>query len=47
MAAGALVFVWIWIPETKGKTLEELEAILLRERGSRAAPASAIPEVNS
>ena len=47
MAAGALVFVWMWIPETKGKTLEELEAILLRERGSRAAPASAIPEVNS
>lgn len=47
MAAGALVFVLIWIPETKGKTLEELEATLLREEKPRPAPASAIPGANS
>jgi MFS family permease len=38
MAAAALVFVLLFIPETKGKTLEELEAILLRnEKPSTAA----------
>jgi MFS family permease len=31
MAAAALVFVLIWIPETKGKTLEELEGLLVRK----------------
>jgi MFS family permease len=30
MAVAALVFVLIWIPETKGKSLEELEGILVR-----------------
>jgi MFS family permease len=47
MAAGALVFVLIWIPETKGKTLEELEAILLSKEKPRIAPACAVAEVNS
>jgi hypothetical protein len=46
MAAAALVFILIWIPETKGKTLEELEVTLLREETPRAAFASAIPEAN-
>ena len=46
MAAAALIFVLIWIPETKGKTLEELEATLLREEKPFTAPASAIPEAN-
>ena len=31
MAAAALVFVLLFIPETKGKTLEELEGILMRK----------------
>ena len=42
MAVTALVFVLIWIPETKGKTLEELEATLLREENSLAGPAGAL-----
>ena len=46
MAAAALVFVLIWIPETKGKTLEELEATLLREAKPRPASATALPEAN-
>jgi MFS family permease len=38
MAAVALIFVLLFIPETKGKTLEELEAILMRkEKPSPAA----------
>ena len=31
MAAAALVFVLLFIPETKGKTLEELEGMLMRD----------------
>jgi len=31
MAVAALGFVLIWIPETKGKTLEELERVLVRK----------------
>jgi MFS family permease len=41
MAAAALVFVLLFIPETKGKTLEELEGILMRnEKHTGAAGAS-------
>jgi MFS family permease len=44
MAAAALIFVLILIPETKGKSLEELEAVLMRS--DCAAPASlAQPEL--
>jgi MFS transporter, SP family, arabinose:H+ symporter len=31
-AALGLVFVWLVVPETKGRTLEELEALLVRNR---------------
>ena len=31
MAAAALIFILMFIPETKGKTLEELEGILMRK----------------
>jgi MFS family permease len=37
MAVAALIFVLIWIPETKGKTLEELESLLLRKAELRPA----------
>jgi len=41
MAAAALVFVLLFIPETKGKTLEELERILMRgEKQTGAARGS-------
>jgi MFS family permease len=41
MAAAALIFVLLFIPETKGKTLEELERILMRKEppvGATRAP---------
>jgi MFS family permease len=38
MAAAAVVFVLLFIPETKGKALEELETLLLR--GKQPAPQS-------
>jgi MFS family permease len=37
MAAAALLFVLLFIPETKGKSLEELEAILMRKEKPSAA----------
>ena len=37
MAAAALVFVLLFIPETKGKTLEELEGILMRKEARGVA----------
>jgi len=42
LAAAAVAFVLIFIPETKGKTLEELEGILMR--GENVADAVAIPQ---
>ncbi|HVM46937.1 MAG TPA: sugar porter family MFS transporter [Candidatus Acidoferrum sp.] len=45
MAAAALVFVVAFIPETKGKTLEELEAILMRKGKPAMAGAGARPEL--
>jgi len=41
-AAAALVFVLLFIPETKGKSLEELEHLLTRE--NRASVASENPQ---
>ncbi len=39
MAAAGLVFVLLFIPETKGKTLEELERVLMRaDSSSQPAP---------
>jgi hypothetical protein len=45
MAVAALVFVLLFVPETKGKTLEELEAILLRPEKSSAPARRATPEL--
>jgi len=42
LAAAAVAFVLMFIPETKGKTLEELEGILMR--GGKAAEPAAIPQ---
>jgi MFS family permease len=39
MAAAALIFVLLFIPETKGKTLEELEGILMRKGNKLVPPA--------
>ncbi len=41
MAAAALIFVLLFIPETKGKTLEELEGILMR-KGKQGGAAHAL-----
>jgi MFS family permease len=45
MAVAALVFVVCFIPETKGKTLEELEAILLRKERLSTAAGTKPPEL--
>lgn len=39
MAVAALIFVLLFIPETKGKTLEELEGILMRKDVNGVVPA--------
>jgi hypothetical protein len=48
MAAAALVFVLLFIPETKGKTLEELEVMLMRKgksaQAERPKPPGLAPE---
>jgi MFS family permease len=46
MAVAALIFVLIWIPETKGKTLEELEAILLRKEKHSPTLVAGSPGIN-
>ena len=48
MAAAALLFILLFIPETKGKTLEELEVFLMRkERSANAStPAELSHETN-
>ncbi len=46
MAAAALVFVLLFIPETKGKTLEELEGILMRRAEDGSAARALEPELN-
>jgi MFS family permease len=38
LAAAAVLFVILFIPETKGKTLEELEAILMKRQPAALAP---------
>jgi MFS family permease len=43
MAAAALAFVLVFIPETKGKSLEELEKVLLRQDESRSTEPLAQP----
>jgi hypothetical protein len=43
MAAAALVFVLLFIPETKGKSLEELEGVLLRQDPSSSQEPLAQP----
>ena len=37
-AAIGLVFVWIMVPETKNKSLEELEQMLVRDHSKNSAP---------
>jgi len=45
MAAAALAFVLLFIPETKGKSLEELEKVLLRN--DQASPEPLVQPVHS
>ena len=40
MAVAALVFILLLVPETKGKTLEELEQVLMRKESAPGSPAS-------
>ena len=47
MAAAALLFVLLFIPETKGKSLEELEAILTRQRTPQPAARPKFPELTN
>jgi MFS family permease len=47
MAAAALLFVLLFIPETKGKSLEELEAILMRQRTPQPAARPEFPELTN
>ncbi len=42
MAVAALVFIWLFIPETKGKSLEELEHFLAR--GTRPAAGASLAQ---
>ncbi|MGD0262074.1 MAG: sugar porter family MFS transporter [Verrucomicrobiota bacterium] len=42
MAAAALVFIWLFIPETKGKSLEELENFLTR--GAKPAASATLAQ---
>jgi MFS family permease len=42
-AVAALFFVLLFIPETKGKSLEELERILIRKKGAPASDANLAP----
>jgi MFS transporter, SP family, sugar:H+ symporter len=43
MSAAAVVFVLFFIPETKGKTLEELEGLLMKRKTPELAPQQANP----
>jgi MFS family permease len=44
MAAAALIFVLLFIPETKGKTLEELETFLMGKESSALPAATLTPD---
>ena len=44
MAVAALIFILFFVPETKGRTLEELEGILLRKE--RSAALATAPELS-